>query len=272
MQTLINKVRALKLKTTQPLNQCFTARQGSLFLVAAVRSPTSPNAVRWFSKRAPMRQQLQLDFPNSLRRSKVHGGQGKVSPARTSRSESENNSGRWLRCVGPTVGVEGPDPKIGVFVDIAPVLGAQREVSGQCVIDACAIQERTFCLSISAGQEAARVGCWMKYQTATTAQNVRIKPGYPERKTYNQVGCGRVHIRLNSREPTRRKIPLGVAVIAIVRFAGKPAIEVITVPNEKSARLCGCPRDSLAVSVLREKTCALNTDLRAIFLSRGAKT
>src|SRR5580692_8592281 len=108
--------------------------------------------------------------------------------------------------------------------------------------------------------------------TSAAAQNVRIEPGYRERKTYSDIGCGCVHIRLNSRKPTRRKIPLGVAVIAVVRFAGEPAIEVITVPNEKSASLCRCPRDSLAVSVLREKACALNTDLRAIFLSRGAET
>src|ERR1700733_7438211 len=112
----------------------------------------------------------------------------------------------------------------------------------------------------------------MKHQTAAPAQNIRTEPGYRARKTYNHIGCCGVHIGLDSRKPTCRRIPLGVPVVAVVRFAGEPAIEVITVPNEKSARFCGCPRDSSAVRALRKKACALNTDLRAIFLSRGAKT
>ena len=112
----------------------------------------------------------------------------------------------------------------------------------------------------------------MKHQTATAAQDIRIEPGYPEGKTHNHIGCGCVHIGLNSGKTARRKIPLGVAVIAVVRFAGEPAIEVITVPNKKAARLCRCPRDSLTVGVLREKAGPLHTDFGAVFLSRGAKT
>ncbi len=162
-------------------------------------------------------------------------GREKASPARTSRSESENNSSRWLRRVGPTVSVKGSDPKIGVFVNIAPILSTQREVSGQCVIDASAIEESTLCLSICAGHEAARVARGMKHQTAAAAQNVSIKPGYREWKAYNHIGGGCVDIRLDSRESTGRKIPLGVAVITVVRFAREPAVEMITVPNEKSA-------------------------------------
>src|SRR5258707_13681916 len=111
----------------------------------------------------------------------------------------------------------------------------------------------------------------MKHQTATSAKNIRVQPGYSERKAYNRRSSSCMHVGLNSRTFACREIPLGIAVVAIVRFARKPAIEVITVPNQKSARLGRCPRDSLAVRVLREKACALNTDLRAIFLSRGAK-
>jgi len=67
---------------------------------------------------------------------------------------------------------------------------------------------------------------------------------------------------LNSRQAAGREIPLRIAVVAVVRFAGEPAIEVITVPNEKTTGICGCPRDPLAATVLRKKPvpCPLTSD------------
>src|SRR5579863_4447560 len=112
----------------------------------------------------------------------------------------------------------------------------------------------------------------MKHQAAASAENIGIEPGYSERKVYNRGGSGGVHVGLNSRHSASREIPLGIAVVAVVRFAGEPAIEVITVPNEKSASICGCPRGALAVSVLGEESRPLQTDLGAAFLSRGAKS
>src|ERR1700691_5726327 len=87
---------------------------------------------------------------------------GKTCPPGALGSEPESEPGGRLRRVRPTVGVEGLDAKIGVFVNVASVLGAQRNVSGQRVVGAYAIQESAFRLGIGAGHEATRVARWMK--------------------------------------------------------------------------------------------------------------
>jgi hypothetical protein len=98
----------------------------------------------------------------------------------------------------PAVGVECPEAEISVLVNVAPVFGAQREVFGEPVINSDAIQEGTFRLGISAGHEAAGIARRVKHQTAPAAQEIRIELGYPEGKTHNHIGCGCVHIGLNS--------------------------------------------------------------------------
>jgi hypothetical protein len=164
--------------------------------------------------------------------------------------------------VHPAVSVECPDAKIGVFVNVPPVLREQRPVSGQHLADAAAVEKSTFPLGISAGHKAARVAGWMKYQAAASAKSVGIEPANPERKANNRSGSGCVHVGLHSRQSADREIPLRIAVAAIVRFAGEPAIEVITLPNGKTAGICGCPRDPLAATVLRKKPvpCPLTSD------------
>src|ERR1700728_1984815 len=196
----------------------------------------------------------------------------KSCPPGALRSESEDNSSRRLRGVSPAISIECPDAKVGIFVDIAPILGAYRPMPGQRVVDATAIEKSTFRLGVSARQKAPRVARWMKHQTPAPAKNVGIEPANPERKAYNRSGSGCVDVRLNSRKPASREILLGIAVVAVVCFRGEPAVDVITVADEKPAAICGCPRDALAVGVLGEKTCPLQTDLRAAFLSRGAKS
>src|SRR5579863_3138505 len=235
--------------------------------MAFTRGPRSLNAAHW-PRGSPVRQQLQTDWPKSLQRSKDLRQAGKPCLPGARRSESESNPSGWLRRVRPVVSVECPDAKIGIFINVTPVLSEQGPVFGQRVVDAAAVEKSTLRLGISAGEKPARVPGWMKHQAATSAKNVGTEPANPERKAYNYIGRGYVDVRLNSRKSARRKILLGVAVVTVVCFAGKPAIEVIAVANKKPAGVCGCPRDSLAVTIFREKTCTLQTDLRSAFLSR----
>src|SRR6202041_847128 len=104
------------------------------------------------------------------------------TPPGALRSESEHNSSRRLRGVSPAVGIECPDAKVGIFVDVAPIFGEYRPMSGQRVVDAAAIEQSTFRLGISARQKAARVAGWMKHQTSASAKNVGTEPANPERK------------------------------------------------------------------------------------------
>src|SRR5271156_6405469 len=124
----------------------------------------------------------------------------KTLPPGSLRSESESNSNGRLRRVRPAVSVECPDAKIGIFVNVTPVLSEQRQVSGQHVTDAAAVEKSTFRLGISTGHKAARVAGWMKYQAAASAKNVGIESADPERKANNRSGSGCVHVGLNSRQ------------------------------------------------------------------------
>src|SRR5580658_9893302 len=132
---------------------------------------------------------------------------------------------------------------------------------GQRVVDATAVEKSTFRLRISARHKAARVARGMKHQAPASAKNVGIEPANPERKAYNRSGSGCVDVGLNSRQSAGREILLGIAVVAVVCFCGEPAVDVITVADEKPACICGCSRDALAVSVLGEEACPLQADL-----------
>src|SRR5271156_5437046 len=96
----------------------------------------------------------------------------KTLPPGSLRSESESNSSGWLRRVRPAVSVECPDAKIGILVNVTPVLSKQRQESGQHVVDPAAVEKSTFRLGISAGHKAAGIAGWMKHQTATSPKNV----------------------------------------------------------------------------------------------------
>ncbi len=138
MQKLIRKASALKHRSPSHSSALSSMRTSPSPVMTCDCSPRSPNATRW-SLKHPVRQQLQIEWPNSLRRSKALRRQGKALPARTSRSESESNSSGWLRRVRPAVSVECPDAKIDILVNVAPVLSEQRQVSCQRVINANAI-------------------------------------------------------------------------------------------------------------------------------------
>src|SRR5258708_20050960 len=89
--------------------------------------------------------------------------------------------------MGRAVSVECPDAEIGIFVNVTPVLSEQRQVSGQRVVDPAAVEKSTSRLGISAGDKAPRIAGWMKHQTATSAKNIGIQPGYSETKTNNHL-------------------------------------------------------------------------------------
>src|ERR1700733_8539442 len=112
----------------------------------------------------------QTDSPDSLQRSKLLAGR-KPCPPGVSRLESENNSSRRMRGMRPAISAEGLDAKVRIFIDIAPVLGAYRPMSGERVVDPPAVKKSSFRLGISAIRIAARVAGSMKPQAATSAEN-----------------------------------------------------------------------------------------------------
>src|SRR5437660_1284402 len=81
-----------------------------------------------------------------------------------------------------------------------------------------------------------------------------------------------MNVGLDSGFSETPKIFLSVSVVAIIAFRCEPPVNAIAVSHLESAGVgCG-PRDSLAVGILREKACALQTDLRPAFLSHRAKS
>src|SRR5882757_11168794 len=112
----------------------------------------------------------------------------------------------------------------------------------------------------------------MKDHAAAPAQNVGSELANGEGKTYNHIRSGCMYVGLNSRQAPSGKIPLSIAIEAIVCFGSEPAVDVIAVSKKKPARVGRRPGNSLAVTILGEKTCALQTDLRAAFLSRGSQS
>src|SRR5437588_1687901 len=125
-------------------------------------------------------------------------------------------------------------------------------MSGKGVIDTATVQKSTSRLRVSSRDETTRVASWMKHQAAASGKNVRIDFPDRERKTYDCIGSGCMHVGLNSRKTTGREILLSITVVAVVRFGREPAVKVIAVPNQHAARICCSPRDSLAVTVLGE--------------------
>src|SRR5882724_6680407 len=79
-----------------------------------------PNAARClFKERAEVA--LPTDRLNSRQRLRHLAGRKNLACQELLRSESENNSSRWLRCVCPAVSLEALEAEIGIFVNVAPV-------------------------------------------------------------------------------------------------------------------------------------------------------
>src|SRR6266436_3577486 len=191
----------------------------------------------------------------------------KLCPPGASQLESENNSSRWLRRVRPAVSVQGGESEVRILVHKAPVLSAYGEASCQGIISTGSVEESTFSLTAGPGHRSAGIARRIEDQTAAPSEGVRTDPSDAQWKLHHQIAGDRVHVGLHSGFSETPKISLSILVEAIISFGGKPAVDVIAVSHLESARICCCPREPLAVCVLREKPGALNTDFRAAFLT-----
>ncbi len=98
-------------------------------IVPQRRRRRSPHLVRIQLHRCRQRCWSSGSHRGKCRRAVSHqlrtarGSQGFHNPAAPPPLKPENDSSGWLRRVSPAVSVQAPDTKIGVFVQVSPVLG-----------------------------------------------------------------------------------------------------------------------------------------------------
>jgi hypothetical protein len=105
---------------------------------------------------------------------------------------------------------------------------------------------------------AARVAGGIKYKGSGAGESVGLQSEKCGQLDYCRAS-ELVDIGLDAGR-CATEIELCVAVVAVVRLGRDPAIEVVTIPKEESARLVGTFEYAVASRVLREKSRALNAN------------
>jgi hypothetical protein len=131
----------------------------------------------------------------------------------------KDDSSGWLRGVRPAVGVQGPKSEVRILVHITSIFSAQREVSGQGIINTCSVQEGSPGLSAGAGDESAIVAGGIKNQTAASSECVSTDLSNRQRKVNHYIPGYCAHVSLDSRFSETAEIFLSVSVETIVPSA-----------------------------------------------------
>lgn len=185
-------------------------------------------------------------------------------------SKVNHDSGRGLSGVGDCISVKRSQTEVGCVVNESPIFGPQRDMPEQREVRSATVGKHTDRLPLRSRNAAEAVPGGIKYERATFGEHLRadFKPSRCRHMNDEAAGC-LMDIGLNSRKSCGREVMLGVPVVAIYRFRGNPAVQVVSVTDEKAAGVGASLGCALAGGVLGEKTCALQADLRAGFLSRG---
>src|SRR5258706_10720978 len=141
----------------------------------------------------------------------------------------------------------------------------------QAIISASTVQECAFRLIVCAGHKSPSIAGGTEDQATASSEHIGAHPSCGERKVEHQVASNLVYVGLYPGLSQTRKIFLSISVKAIIAFRRKPTVDAITVSHQESSGVCSSPRDSVAVRVSRENPGALQTNLRAVFLSRGVQ-
>lgn len=67
------------------------------------------------------------------------------------------------------------------------------------------------------------------------------------------------------------EMKLRVAIVAVVRLGSEPAVNVVAIANQKSARVGSVLLNPVSVGVLREEPRALDANLTSLFPSQTAQ-
>ena len=198
---------------------------------------------------------------------------GRNDPAALAHLEMEDQSSGWLRCVRPGIRAQACESEIWILINKTSVFRPQRQVSREGIIGSGTVQERASSLIACARHKSATIARGIKDQTTASSERVRANSSKTEWKFRHHIRSDCVHVGLDSGlSKTSAEIFLSVSIETIVPFGREPAVDVIAVSHLEPARVCAGPRNSVAAGILREKACALQTDLRAAFLGRGAES
>src|SRR5580704_13371914 len=120
------------------------------------------------------------------------------------------------------------------------------------------VNECTSRLGCSSCEVAAGIPGRIEYQGSASSQRIRLKPG-EARQFHHSRASDLVDVRLHASSRTA-EIYLRVAVLTVVRLGSKPAVDVVAIANQKSARVGSVLLNPVSVGVLGEEPRALDTN------------
>lgn len=172
----------------------------------------------------------------------------------------------WLRGVRPAISVQARKTEVRVLVHIAPVFGAQGEVSRDGVIGATTIQEGTLPLGVGAGNNSATAATWIKDQAAAPGEDVGADLLDGQWKVHDEIARHCMHIGLHSGFSETAKIFLRVSIKSVIAFNRKPTVDVIAVSHNQSTGFRSSSVDSVAAAVFGKEARSLHAHFTPAFL------
>src|ERR1700758_5308308 len=163
--------------------------------------------------------------------------------------------------------------EVRVLVHEASVLSPQRKVARKSIIGAGAVQEGASSLTACTRHGSAKIARRIKDQTAAPGERISGDTSEAQWKFHHHISGYCVHVGLDAGFPeAASEIFVSISVVTIVGLCREPTVEVVAVPDLESPGVGRGSRDPLSVRVLGEKACALQTDLRPVFLGHGSSS
>jgi len=158
----------------------------------------------------------------------------------------------------PAVGIQSREIEIRRFVHIAAILSSQREVPSESVVCTGAVNECASRLGCRTGEAATEIPGGIEYQGSAACQRIRLKPG-EARQFHHSRASDLVNVGLHA-STSGAEVHLRVAVVTVICLGGEPAVNVVAIAEQKSARVGSVLLNSVSVRVLREEPRALDTN------------
>ena len=165
--------------------------------------------------------------------------------------KSKHNSRGWLDCMGNRVGVQLFDPEVGCAVHQAAILRSQRDMIEDWKVGSSSVGKHADGLLLCSCNRTESVAGRIEHQRSSLREDVGMDPeSCRSWEAKDETSGGLMNVSLDPGKSGGRKEVLGIATVSVDALPSEPAVEVISVANQKATRIGGMLRRTLASGVL----------------------
>src|SRR5882672_2189957 len=172
----------------------------------------------------------------------------------------KHESGGRFRRMSGYVRTQSSETEVRAVVHESAVLQSKRDMADESVIHASAINKCRAGLPQRPGNGRSAVACGIKHERSRSGEHVGPHPGNINRKVDDQRSGRLMHVGLNAEVSSRSEILLRVAIVAVARVSGEPAVDMKAVVHQEAAGIGGMLQCTVLLGIFGKKPGPLHTD------------